>query len=93
MNETEQAPPRRENRPKIRAEIRELERKLSATSTSAEREPILAALEDRQRALHRHYAYLRELPRFDSRGNRLPRFTVHAPLEPPRETPDPEETP
>ena len=80
------------NRPRVRAEIRVLERKLSETSTSAEREPLIAQLEARQRDLHRYYAHLRTLPRFDAGGTPLPRFTVHAPLEPPRETPDPEET-
>lgn len=81
------------NRPKVRAEIRLLEKQLSATSTSAEREPLIEQLEAKQSQLHAYYRRLRELPRFDHNGAPLPRFSVHAPLEPPRETPDPEETP
>lgn len=81
------------DRPRVRAEIRLLERKLSATSTSAEREPLIEQLEAKQAELHRYYAHVRTLPRFDHNGAPLPKFTVHAPLEPPRETPDPEETP
>lgn len=80
------------NRPRVRAQIRVIERKLSATSTSAERAPLLAELERKQADLRRYYARLRELPRFDANGTPLPRFGLHAPLEPPREKPDPEET-
>ena len=80
------------NRPRVRAEIRLLEKQLSATSTSAEREPLIAQLEAKQTQLHAYYRRLRELPRFDANGTPLPRFGLHAPLEPPREKPDPEET-
>lgn len=73
------------NRPRIRAEIRQLERRLSETNSSSEREPILAELERKQAELHRYYARLRTLPRFDAAGNRLPGFSVHAPLGPDKE--------
>ena len=69
------------NRPRIRGEIRELERKLSEATCSAERAPLLDQLEAKQAELHRFYAHLRTLPRFDANGTPLPRFGVHAPLE------------
>lgn len=80
------------NRPAVRREIRLLERRLSEATCSADRAPLLEQLEAKQTQLHAYYRRLRELPRYDHNGTPLPRFTVHAPLEPPRETPDPEET-
>lgn len=71
------------NRPRIRAEIRVLERRLSEAASSSERAPLLAQLEARQAELHSYYRHLRALPRFDRDGNRLPGFGVHAPLEEP----------
>ena len=52
------------NRPRIRAEIRELERRLSEATCSADRAPLLDQLEARQRELHAYYRRLRTLPRF-----------------------------
>lgn len=73
------------NRPRIRAEIRVLERALSEATCSSARAPLLDQLEQRQAELHRYYARLRTLPRFDPNGTPLPRFGVHAPLEPGKE--------
>ena len=78
------------NRPAVRREIRLLERRLSEATCSADRAPLLEQVEAKQTQLRAYYARLRELPRYDHNGAPLPRFTVHAPLEPPREKPDPE---
>lgn len=71
------------NRPRIRAEIRALERQLSEATCSADRAPILAELERKHAELRRFYAHVRTLPRFDANGTPLPRFGVHAPLDVP----------